>query len=109
MSSGSAGYKGASRGTFDAGVEVALRMFAKIEELVTPVVGAGGVRKKTIFPKPGEMEIVWKGFGQGRDAVFRTLMGGEGDKVRPLVSRVTDAVSLISRVLGLSMKGSLEC
>lgn len=70
-------------------------MFAKISELVTPIVGAGGVRKKSEFPKPGEMEIVWKGFGQGRDAVFRTLMGGEGDKVRPLVSRVTDAVSLI--------------
>lgn len=99
VSAGSAGYKGASRGTYDAAVEVALRMFKKIEEMVTPVVGSGGQRKKMGWAKPGELEVVWKGFGQGRDAVFRTLMGGEGDAVRPLVKTVTDAVS---RVLGLA-------
>lgn len=93
VSAGSAGYKGASRGTYDAAVEVSLRMFKKILELITPPVGSGGQIKKVVWPAPTELEIVWKGFGQGRDAVYRTLMGGEGDGVRELVRRVTDAVS----------------
>lgn len=117
VSAGSAGYKGASRGTYDAAVEVSLRMFKKIEEMVTPVIGSGGQRKKVGWAKPGELEIVWKGFGQGRDAVFRTLMGGEGDLVRPLVKTVTDAVSLpcggceareLMRVLGYRRRSKLE-
>lgn len=93
VSAGSAGYKGAARGTYDAAVEVSLRMFKKIADLVDPPVGSGGIRKKVTVPPPTELEVVWNGFGQGRDAVFRSLMGGEGDAVRPLVKRVTDAVS----------------
>lgn len=93
VSGGSAGYKGASRGTYDAAVEVSLKMFKKIADLVDPPVGSGGVRKKVVWAKPTDLEVVWKGFGQGRDAVYRTLMGGEGDAVRGLVRRVTDAVS----------------
>jgi small subunit ribosomal protein S11 len=93
VSAGSAGYKGAARGTYDAGVEVSIRMFKKIQEMINPPVGVGGQRRKTGLPAPTELEVVWKGFGQGRDAVFRTLMGGEGDAVRHLVKRVTDAVS----------------
>lgn len=92
VSGGSAGYKGASRGTYDAAVEISLRMFKKIADLVNPPVGTGGQRKKVVWAAPTDLEIVWKGFGQGRDAVYRTLMGGEGDEVRPLVRRVTDAV-----------------
>ncbi|GJN88436.1 hypothetical protein Rhopal_001402-T1 [Rhodotorula paludigena] len=94
VSSGSAGYKGAARGTYDAAVEVTLRMFKKIQDLVQPPVLAGGQRVKAAGPPPTELEVVWKGFGQGRDAVFRTLMGAEGDRVRGLVKRVTDATPL---------------
>lgn len=93
VSAGSAGYKGASRGTYDAAVEVSLKMFGKIKDLIEPPVLQGGVKQKSKGPKPTELELVWKGFGQGRDAVFRTLMGAEGDNVRSLVRRVTDAVS----------------
>ncbi|GAA5929374.1 hypothetical protein JCM3775_002324 [Rhodotorula graminis] len=94
VSAGNAGYKGAARGTYDAAVEVALRMFRKIQDLVEPPVLAGGQRVKAAGPPPTELEVVWKGFGQGRDAVFRTLMGAEGDNVRGLVRRVTDATPL---------------
>ncbi|ORY61923.1 hypothetical protein BCR35DRAFT_283397 [Leucosporidium creatinivorum] len=94
VSGGSAGYKGASRGTYDAAVEVSLRMFKKITDLVNPPIGSGGQRKKVIWAAPTDLEVVWKGFGQGRDAVYRTLMGGEGDGVRQLVRRVTDATPL---------------
>ncbi|KAK4705715.1 hypothetical protein P7C70_g487, partial [Phenoliferia sp. Uapishka_3] len=85
VSAGSAGYKGAARGTYDAAVEASLRMFKKIEELVEPPIGSGGQRRKVKSPPPTDMEVIWKGFGQGRDAVFRSLLGGEGDKVRGLM------------------------
>ncbi|GAA6025705.1 hypothetical protein JCM11491_000340 [Sporobolomyces phaffii] len=94
VSAGSAGYKGAARGTYDAAVEVSLKMFQKVRDLVDPAVLQGGVRMKSKGPKPTEIEVVWKGFGQGRDAVFRTLMGAEGDQVRGLVRRVTDATPI---------------
>ncbi|GAA5941809.1 mitochondrial 37S ribosomal protein uS11m MRPS18 [Sporobolomyces koalae] len=94
VSAGSAGYKGAARGTYDAAVEVSLKMFQKIKDLIEPPVLSGGVKQKAKGPKPTELEVVWKGFGQGRDAVFRSLMGAEGDEVRSLVKRVTDATPL---------------
>jgi len=34
--------------------------------------------------------VLFSGFGQGRDAVFKALMTSEGDDVRPYVLRVTD-------------------
>ncbi|KAL8292986.1 hypothetical protein RQP46_000680 [Phenoliferia psychrophenolica] len=94
VSGGSAGYKGAARGTYDAAVEVSLRMIKKVEELVDPPIGSGGQKRKVKSPAPTELEVIWKGFGQGRDAVFRSLMGGEGEKIRHLVKRVTDATPL---------------
>ncbi|KWU46539.1 translational machinery component, partial [Rhodotorula sp. JG-1b] len=94
VSAGSAGYKGAARGTYDAAVEVSLKMFKKIQDLVEPPVLSGGKKLKAAGPPPTELEIVWKGFGQGRDAVFRTLMSADGDNVRHLVRRVTDATPL---------------
>ncbi|KAI5479567.1 37S ribosomal protein [Pseudohyphozyma bogoriensis] len=94
VSAGSAGYKGASRGTYDAGVEVALKMFQKVLDLKDPPVGSGGQKKKAVFPAPTEIEMIWNGFGQGREAVFRTLMGGEQEVMRSLVTRVTDATPI---------------
>ncbi|GAA6059423.1 hypothetical protein JCM10212_003655 [Sporobolomyces blumeae] len=94
VTAGSAGYKGAARGTYDAAVEVTLKMFQKVKDLIEPPVLAGGQKKKAAGPAPTELEVVWKGFGQGRDAVFRTLMGAEGDEIRSLVKRVTDATPL---------------
>lgn len=94
VTAGSAGYKGAARGTYDAAVEVTLKMFGKIRDLIEPPMLQGGIKQKAKGPKPTELEVVWKGFGQGRDAVFRTLMGAEGDQVRSLVKRVTDATPL---------------
>ncbi|BGP53896.1 hypothetical protein JCM8202_006089 [Rhodotorula sphaerocarpa] len=94
VSAGSAGYKGAARGTYDAAVEVSLKMFKKIQDLVEPPVLSGGKKVKAAGPPPTELEVIWKGFGQGRDAVFRTMMSADGDNVRHLVRRVTDATPL---------------
>ncbi|BGP13989.1 hypothetical protein JCM10213_005575 [Rhodosporidiobolus nylandii] len=94
VTAGSAGYKGAARGTYDAAVEVSLKMFTKIRDLIDPPVLSGGQRQKAAGPPPTELEVIFKGFGKGRDAVFRTLMTAEGDVVRGLVRRVTDATPL---------------
>ncbi|GAA5833330.1 hypothetical protein JCM11251_005206 [Rhodosporidiobolus azoricus] len=94
VSAGSAGYKGAARGTYDAAVEVSLKMFTKVKNLIDPPVLSGGQRVKAAGPPPTSLEVVFKGFGKGRDAVFRTLMTAEGDVVRGLVTRVTDATPL---------------
>ena len=107
-SAGSSGYKGASRGTYDAGVETTLKMFKKISDLINPPILAGGVKVKEGRGVPSDLEIIWNGFGQGREAVFRTLMSGEGDSVRGIVSRVSDAVSFLKFHFYNSIKRSLR-
>ncbi|KAG6880079.1 hypothetical protein C0992_006891 [Termitomyces sp. T32_za158] len=75
-SGGSCGFKKVNRSSYEAGYQCAVRMFKNIEEL----------RNK----KRLEIDIYFKGFGQGRDALQRALMTSEGDKVRELVVSVTD-------------------
>ncbi|KAK4053073.1 hypothetical protein OIV83_001808 [Microbotryomycetes sp. JL201] len=93
VSGGSAGFKGASRATYDAAVEASIRMFKKIDNLISPPVVQGN-KTKVIWSPPTDLEIIWKGFGQGRDAVYRTLMGGQGESIQRIVKRVTDATPL---------------
>ncbi|BGP22939.1 37S ribosomal protein [Rhodotorula toruloides] len=94
VSGGTAGFKGAQRSTYDAGVEVTLQMVKRIREMINPPVLPGGKRPKTMGPAPTEIELVFKGFGSGREAVFRTLMTGDADVVRSLIRRVTDATPI---------------
>jgi len=39
---------------------------------------------------PLELELFFKGFGQGREAMHKALLTSEGDTVRQLVTRITD-------------------
>ena len=41
-----------------------------------------------------KLEILFKGFGFGREALYRALMTTEGEKIRGLVARVTDTTPL---------------
>lgn len=41
-----------------------------------------------------EMEVVLRGFGVGREAVTKAILGTEGRMVRPKIVRVTDATRL---------------
>ena len=74
---GSCGFKGVNRSGYEAGYQCAVRAFARVKELAREVPGA-------------RFEFLFRGFGQGRDAVFKALMTSEGDDVRPFVNRVTD-------------------
>lgn len=76
-SGGSCGFKGVNRSGYEAGYQCAVRAFGRMEELVTQMPGV-------------RFEILFKGFGQGRDAVYKALMTSEGEKIRPLINRITD-------------------
>jgi len=76
-SGGSCGFKGVNRSGYEAGYQCAVRAFARVKTLAQEVPGA-------------RFEFRFRGFGQGRDAVFKALMTSEGDEVRPFVNCVTD-------------------
>lgn len=80
-SSGSIGFKKAARSGYESAYRVAMSMFQHIETNSRPW------RIQTI-------EIIWKGFGQGREAVYRALLSSEGTQVRNLVRRVSDNTAL---------------
>jgi small subunit ribosomal protein S11 len=83
---GSCGFKGVNRSGYEAGYQCAVRAFARVKQLSDDMVfaAAGGPR----------FEVLFKGFGQGREAVFKALMTSEGDEVRPFVTRVTDVTPI---------------
>ncbi|KAI5788621.1 37S ribosomal protein S11 [Pyronema domesticum] len=79
MSAGNLGFKKSQRGTYDAAYQLASFVFKGIEE------------KKV---QPRAIEVVLRGFGQGREAVVKALMGQEGKYLKPVVKRVTDSTRL---------------
>jgi len=93
-SGGACGFKGVNRSGYEAGYQCAVRAFARIKQLAQDEgagagAGAAGLRLLAHAPR-ARFEVLFSGFGQGRDAVFKALMTSEGDDVRPYVLRVTD-------------------
>jgi len=82
-SGGSCGFKGVNRSGYEAGYQCAVRAFARVKQLSreSAEMGGAGVAR---------FEVLFKGFGRGREAVFKALMTSEGDDVRPFIARVTD-------------------
>jgi len=78
---GSCGFKKVNRSSYEAGYQCAVRTFARILE----------DKEKE---GPLTLEILFKGFGQGRDALQKALLSSEGEMIRPLVVRVTDRTPL---------------
>ena len=76
-SGGSCGFKGVNRSGYEAGYQCAVRAFARVKQLA----------QEGAAPR---IEVLFKGFGLGREAVVKALMTSEGDDVRPYVTRVTD-------------------
>ncbi|RPA84463.1 translational machinery component [Ascobolus immersus RN42] len=79
LSCGNIGFKKAQRGTYDAGYQLAAKVFKMIEE-------------KRIMPK--QVELIYRGFGIGREAVTKALLSSEGRSLRPVINRVTDSTRL---------------
>jgi len=79
LSTGNVGFRKGNRGTYDAAYQLAAHVFKLIEE-------------KNIVPRG--VEVVFRGFGQGREAVSKALLGQEGRLLRPVLKRVSDATRL---------------
>lgn len=89
-SGGSCGFKGVNRSGYEAGYQCAVRAFARVQQLAhesAEKMGLGGVGASA---GGARFEVLFKGFGRGREAVIKALMTSEGDDVRPYVTRVTD-------------------
>jgi len=76
-SGGMAGFRKAGRSGYEAGYRAALRVFNDIAD------------NKARW-RIGAIEVLWNGFGQGREAAFRAMMANEGEQVRSLVRVMTD-------------------
>jgi len=69
------------RSTYEAGYQCAVRVFKRIEEEIVSVPSM-------------KLEVIFKGFGQGREAVFRALVASEGEKIRDHVNRMKDVTPI---------------
>src|SRR5712671_2582456 len=91
-SGGACGFKGVNRSGYEAGYQCAVRAFARVKQLVQEEGGFGGFGGTGSGSGTGvsraRLEVIFKGFGQGRDAVSKALMTSEGDDVRPYIVRV---------------------
>lgn len=76
-SGGSVGFKKAARSGYEAGYRAAFAMFGKINEF------------KDAW-RISHLEVLWNGFGQGREAVYRAMLAGEGQATKNLISKMTD-------------------
>ena len=74
---GSCGFKKGNRSSYEAGYQCTIRAFEKILQHREEV-------------GPFSLEIFFKGFGQGREAMQKALLASEGEKIRPFVVRLTD-------------------
>lgn len=104
FSAGNIGLRKAQRSSYDACFQLAAYTFRKMAEKQWRVGGKKMTHNtmKTLsdIRRPGAMhggsgiEIVFRGFGPGREAFQKALLGTEGRMIKPLVSKVTDSTRL---------------
>lgn len=104
LSCGNIGLRKAQRSSYDACFQLAAYTFRKMAEKQWRV----GGKKMTHNPmktlgdirRPGAMyggtgiEVILRGFGPGREAFQKALLGTEGRMIKPLISKVTDGTRL---------------
>lgn len=75
ISAGHLGFRGSKKSSYEASFQCTSKLFDEMEQR--------GLLKTKI-------EIIFKDFGEGREAFTNVLNGKEGTKIRPLIYRVTD-------------------
>ena len=78
MSSGNLGFRKSRRGTFDSAYSVAKYVLERLVHTGWP-------------PKMHRLEVVLRGFGQGREAAIKVLLSPEGKTLRDKIVRVADS------------------
>jgi len=81
VSAGNLGFRKSKRGSFDAAYQLTIHVLDKLNQ------GNWHSQIKKV-------EVVFRGFGMGRDAVTKILLGSEADKLKPKIVRVSDATRL---------------
>lgn len=81
ISCGQLGFRKAGRSGYDPAYQLASHVFGKIQE-------------KGFLMDIKRLELVFRGFGPGREAVTKVLLGNEGRNIRGLVCRVTDSTRI---------------
>jgi small subunit ribosomal protein S11 len=81
MSAGNIGFKKGKRGTYDAAYQLCAYVLDKLNQ--------GGWHRKITA-----LEVVLRGFGVGREAATKVLLGNEGRLLRPHITKVSDSTRL---------------
>ena len=84
---GALGYKGANRRSYEAAYACAMKTFPLISKARKDLVAEDELARFRVA-------VSFNGFGAGREAILAALLSGDGDDVRPFVSRLTDATPL---------------
>ncbi|KAJ6539112.1 hypothetical protein B0H19DRAFT_1269465 [Mycena capillaripes] len=87
FSGGSCGFRKRNRSTYEAGYQCAIRMFEKIEARAVE-------QDAKEADKPLTVDLFCKGFGFGREALFKALMTAQGDGVRTRIVSITDRTAI---------------
>ncbi|KAJ4990010.1 37S ribosomal protein S18, mitochondrial [Stagonosporopsis vannaccii] len=81
VSCGNIGFRKGGRGTYDAGYQLAAFVMSRIKD-------------KGLLPQIQKLELVYRGFGPGREAVTKAILGSEGKQIRPLIVKLSDSTRL---------------
>ncbi|KAF7513390.1 hypothetical protein GJ744_009811 [Endocarpon pusillum] len=81
LSTGNINFRKSHRGTFDAAYQLVTYSIAQMIE-------------KGFVQKIQQLEIIMRGYGPGREAFQKVLLGMEGRLIKPKVYRVTDSTRL---------------
>lgn len=81
VSCGNIGFRKAGRGTYDAGYQLAAFVMSRIQD-------------KGLLPQIKKLELVYRGFGPGREAVTKAILGSEGKNIRNLIVKLSDSTRL---------------
>lgn len=81
LSAGNIGFRKSQRGSFDAAYQLASYTMGKMHE-------------RGMLINMDKLEIVLRGYGAGREAFQKALLGSEGKGIKGKVTRVTDSTRL---------------
>ncbi|KAH0542750.1 hypothetical protein FGG08_002889 [Glutinoglossum americanum] len=81
VSTGNIGFRKAARSTYDAAYQLAAYVIKRVHE-------------QGLLGQIKELEVILRGFGAGREACTKVLLGSEGRVLRTRVVRVIDATRL---------------
>jgi len=81
LSTGNIGFKKAQRGTYDAGYQLTAFVLKQIQE-------------RGLLRSIKRVDVVLRGFGPGREAAAKVLLGSEGKLIRSKISAIMDTSRL---------------